>query len=105
MTINGYDFHFTYTVGAFCAIADLHLPKPKTRADQCKTIMQMAVIMSKEYEDKKKVEDPSYKVRYLTREEVKALSIGDVEERLAPEVDDAVKEGTRRTVEAEPSKN
>lgn len=105
MTINGYDFHFAYTVGAFCMIADLNLPKPKNRADQCKVIMQMAVIMSKAYEDKKKVEDPAYKVRYLTREEVNALSIDDVIERLAPEVDDAVKEGKHRTVEAEPSKN
>lgn len=105
MTINGYDYHFAYTVGAFCAIAELNLPKPKTLADQCKVIIQMAPIMSKAWEDKQKVEDPSYKVRYLTREEVNALSIDDVIHRLMPEVDDAVKEGTHRTVEAEPSKN
>ena len=105
MTINGYDYHFAYTVGAFCTIADLNLPKPKTLADQCKVVTQMAVIMSKAYEDKKKVEDPSYQVRYLTREEVGSLSIEDVTRQLMPEVDDAVKEGTHRTVEAEPSKN
>ena len=105
MTINGYDYHFAYTVGAFCAIADLNLPKPKTLADQCKVVTQMAVIMSKSYEDKKQVEDPSYQVRYLTRKEVDSLSIDEVIHHLAPEVDDAVKEGTHRTVEAEPSKN
>lgn len=105
MTINGYDFHFAYTVGAFCTIAELNLPKPKSMADQCRVISQMAVIMSKAYEDKKKVEDPSYTVRYLTREEVNALSIDEVIYQLSPEVDDAVKEGTHRTVEAQPSKN
>lgn len=105
MTINGYDYHFAYTVGAFCAIAELNLPKPKTLADQCKIVIQMAPIMSKAWEDKQKLEDPSYKVRYLTREEVSALSIDDVIHRLSPEVDDAVKEGTFRTVEAVPSKN
>ena len=105
MTINGYDYHFAYTVGAFCAIADLGLPAPKTLADQCKIGMQMAVIMSKAYEDKQKVDDPTYVVRYLTREEVQSLSIDEVIHQLLPEVDDAVKEGKHRTVEAEPSKN
>lgn len=105
MTINGYEFHFAYTAGAFCDIAELNLPKPKTLADQCKIIMRMAVIMSKAYEDKQKVDDPTYKVRYLTREEVSALSVDDVIYRLSPEVDEAVKEGTHRSVEAEPTKN
>lgn len=105
MTINGYEYHFAYTVGAFCAIADLNLPKPKTLADQCKVITQMAVIMSKAWEDRQRVENLSYQVRYLTREEVNALDIDSVIHRLSPEIDDAVKEGTHRTVEAEPSKN
>lgn len=105
MTINGYDFHFAYTVGAFCTIADLNLPKPKTLADQCKVITQMAVVMSKAYEDKARIEDPSRKVRYLTRDEVNALSIEDVIKILTPEINAAVEEGTSRTVEAEPTKN
>ena len=105
MVINGYDYHFAYTVGAFCAIADLKLPVPKIMADQCKIIMQMAVIMSKAYEDKQKVEDPSYKVRYLTREEVSALTVNEVINQLSPEVDAAVKIGKYRTVEAETLKN
>lgn len=105
MIINGYEFHFAYTVGAFCSIAEMDLPKPKTMSEQCKVIMRMAVIMSKAYEDKQKVEDPAYKARYLTREEVSALSIDEVINQLSPEIDDAVKEGAHRTVEAEPVKN
>ena len=105
MIINGHEHHFAYTVGAFCTIADLKMEKPRTMADQCKVVMQMAVVMSKAYEDKQKLEDPAYNRRYLTREEVSALSIEEVINQLMPEVDAAVKEGSFRTVEAEPSKN
>lgn len=105
MDINGYDFNFAYTVGAYCDIADLKLGKPRTLADQCKIITQMAVIMSKAYEDKQKVADPAYKVRYLTMQEVRALSIDQVVDELSPEVDAAVAIGQRRTVEAEAEKN
>ena len=105
MIINGQEYHFAYTVGAFCTIADMKLEKPKTMADQCKVVMQMAVVMSKAYEDKKKLYDPAYNRRYLTREEVNALSINEVINQLSPEIDAAVKEGSFRTVEAEPSKN
>lgn len=105
MQINGYDYHFSYTVGAYCAIADLHLTPAKTMAEQCKIITQMAIIMSKAYEDARKVEDPAYVVRYLRPEEVSALSIADVIEVLAPEVDAAVAAGSYRTVEAKEPKN
>lgn len=105
MIINNREYHFAYTVGAFCAIAEMNLPKPQTMADQCKVIMRMAVVMSKAYEDKQRVEDPSYQVHYLTREEVSALSIDEVINQLSPEIDAAVREGTNRTVEAEPGKN
>ena len=105
MIINNHEFHFAYTVGAFCTIAEMDLPIPQGLADQCKVITRMAVVMSKAYEDKKRVEDPAYKVRYLTREEVSALSIDEVITQLSPEINEAVTEGTRRTVEAEPGKN
>lgn len=102
MLINGYDFHFAYTTGAYCDIFDLHLAPAKTAAEQCKVISQMAVIMSKAYEDRKKVADPSYVPRYLTLAEVRSLSIQEVVDVLTPEVDGAVAEGKYRTVESEP---
>lgn len=105
MQINGYDFHFAYTVGAFCDIADLHLEPAKTLPGQCKTICQMAVVMSKAYEDKKTLEDDGYTPRYLTMKEVRALSVNEVADMLTPEVDQAVADGKYRTVEAEPVKN
>ncbi len=105
MLINGYDYHFAYTTGAYCDIYDLHLAPVKTMPEQCKVITQMAVIMSKAYEDRKKVEDPSYKPRYLTMAEVRSLSIQDTIDKLVPEVDGAVAEGKYRSVESEPVKN
>lgn len=105
MIINGHEYHFAYTVGAYCTIADMNFDRPRSKADQCKIIMRMAVIMSKAYEDRKRVEDPSYKVHYLTREEVSALSIEEVVKKLSTEIDEAVRKGKTRTVEAEPGKN
>lgn len=105
MLINGYDYHFAYTTGAYCDIYDLHLTPPKTMPEQCKVIAQMAVIMSKAYEDRKKVEDPSYEPRYLTLAEVRTLSVQETVDILVPEVDGAVAEGKYRTVESEPLKN
>jgi hypothetical protein len=104
MNINGYDYHFAYTVGAFCDISDLHLERPKTMAEQCKVITQMAVIMSKAYEDMQKLEDPAHEVRYLTLQELRALSVNRIMDELTPEVDSAVKAGAYRTVEAQPEK-
>lgn len=105
MLINGYDYHFTYTVGAFCDIYDLHLEPAKTLPEQCKVISQMAVVMSKAYEDKKALEEEGYQPRYLTLKEVRALSVNEVVDMLTPEVDGAVADGKYRTVEAEPVKN
>ena len=104
MLIDGYDYRFAYTVGAFCAITDLKLPVPKTLADQCKTIMQMAVIMNKAYEDRQKLANPSYTPKYLTRDRLNALDVKDIVNKLSPEVNDAVAEGKYRLVEAEPKK-
>lgn len=104
MQINGHEYRFAYTVGAYCSIADLKLDPPKTLADQCKITRQMAVIMSKEYEDKQRLVDPSYKCRYLTLAEVNAMSIQDVVEGLMPEIDSAVAEGQYRTVETKKDK-
>lgn len=104
MKIGEYDYHFIYTVGAFCDIADLHLAPPKTVPEQCKTVIQMAVIMSKAYEDKQKLNDPSYEPHYLTLAMARALSVKEVIEELTPEVDGAVKEGSYRTVEAQATK-
>lgn len=105
MQINGYDYHFAYTVGAYCAIAELKLGKPKTMVEQINVISHMAVLMSKGYEDKRKQEDPSYQVRYLTMEEVNLLSVAELLEGLAPEVNAAVEAGSVRTVEAKEPKN
>lgn len=104
MEINGYDYKFAYTVGAFCDINDLHLTPPKTLADQCKVVTQMAVIMSKAYEDRQKVNDPSYKTHYLSLEQVRALSPNEIVDILSPEVDSAVKEGSYRSIQTEPIK-
>lgn len=104
MIINGYNYHFAYTVGAYCDISDLRLDPPKTMPEQCKAVIQMAVIMSKAYEDMQRLADPSYKVRYLGLNEVRALSVKQVIDELTPEIDSAVKEGSYRTVEAQPEK-
>lgn len=105
MKIKDYDYHFAYTVGAYCDIADLHFAPPKTRPEQCKIIMNMAVIMSKAYEDRKALEDSKYKVKYLTMPMLRALSVTEIIDTLAPEVNGAVAEGAYRSVEAEAPKN
>lgn len=105
MLIDGYDYKFAYTVGASCDIDDLKFEKPKTIGEQRKMLAHMAVIMSKAYEDKQELEQPGYERHNLTLKQVRALSIPDFDEILASEVDDAVKIGRVRTVEAAPSKN
>lgn len=105
MIIDGYDYHFAYTVGAYCDIFDLHLNPAKTMAEQVKITGQMAVIMSKAYEDRKKLEDPNYKVNYLTLAQVRGLSINEAVDILMPEVNEAVKAGAYVSVEAETKKD
>lgn len=102
MLIDGYDYHFAYTVGAYCDIADLHLSPAKTLAGECRVITQMAAIMSKAYEDRKRLEDPDHTPRYLTLERLRALSINDIVDQLTPEVNEAVKAGSYVSVEAKP---
>lgn len=105
MNINDYDYKFAYTVGAYCDLMDLHLaPTAKTRSEQYKTIMQMAVIMSKAYEDREALNSSEYKVNYLTMPLLRSQSIQRIVDELAPEVNAAVAEGAFRTVEAEPPK-
>ena len=105
MLIDGYDYHFAYTVGAYCDLSDLHIEPPTTRAAQCKVIIQTALLTAKAYEDRQKCLDPSYKVNYLKMEQLRNLSVNDVFDRLAPEVNAAIEEGKYRTVEAEEIKN
>lgn len=100
MIIDGYDYKFAYTVGASCDIDDLKFEKPKTAGEQRKMLAHMAVIMAKAYEDRQELEQPGYERHNLTLKQVRALSIPDFDEILAREVDDAVKVGKVRTVEA-----
>ena len=105
MLIDGYDYKFAYTVGASCDIDDFKFGTPKTVGEQRKMLAHMAVIMAKAYEDKQELEHPGYERHDLTLKQVRAMSIPDFDEMLAPEIDNAVKVGKVRTVEAEVPKN
>lgn len=102
MVINGYDFKFAYTVGAYLALGDLNIDLSRP-AGKSKYMAQMAVIMSKEYEDKMHLENPEYTPRYLTMAEVRAMKPKDFP-KLSAEVDEAFRVGNEITVETEPAK-
>lgn len=104
MIIKGYDYKFLYSIGAYLAITSAKFPeKPVNTTDYIRTIFGMAVIMSKEYEDAKKLDNPDYETHYLTVETVKALPMHQFNQ-LAEEVNQAVLDGQKREVEAEPIK-
>ena len=101
MIIEGYDYNFLYSVGAYLAIRGAKFPSTsKDSVDQIKTIMGMAVIMSKEYEDSQKLYNPEYEPHYLRPEQLRALTMREFDQ-LSVEVDKAVKDGQIREVEAE----
>ena len=100
MIIDGYDYKFLYSVGAFLGISALKPPNSNDAADQIKTMMGMAVLMSKEYEDAQKLYNPDYEPHYLRPETLRALTMGDFKQ-LTAEVNEAVAAGQVREVEAE----
>lgn len=102
MIINGKNYDFAYTVGAYLAINDLNLPN-KTQADKIKTTIHSAVIMSKEFENRMKLDDSDYVEDPLTFDIVRTLEPYRLEE-LVMEVDAAVAAGTTLTVETESKK-
>lgn len=101
MIIDGYDYKFLYSVGAYLGI---HAAKfdsaSKDASDQIKTIMGMAVIMSKEYEDSQKLHAPDYEPHYLRPETLRALTMREFNQ-LHNEVQEAILQGQVREVEAE----
>lgn len=101
MVIDGYDYHFLYSVGAFLGFQAAKFPtRPKDATERIKTIFGMAVIMSKEYEDSQKLYDSSYEPHYLRPELIRALTMREFDQ-LTQEVDAAIKDGQLREVEAE----
>ena len=103
MIINGYDYKFLYSVGAYLAIQGAKFPQKPTTAEQAKVIFGMALIMSKEYEDAQKLYDPGYETHPLTAEILRSLPFREFG-KLAAEVDAAMAEGMERTVETDESK-
>ena len=101
MIIDGYDYHFLYSVGAFLGIRAAKFGgNSKDPVDRIKTIIGMAVLMSKEYEDSQKLQNPEYETHYLRPERLRALTMREFDQLMA-EVDDAVAAGQVREVEAE----
>ena len=103
MLIDGYEYKFLYSVGAFLAFESAKFPKKPSSGEQARIVVSMAAIMSKEYEDAKKLEDPEYRVNYLTVEKIRHMPFKQLEQ-LSVEVNDAVIAGSLREVEAEPLK-
>ena len=101
MIIDGYDYKFLYTVGAYLGIrAAKFANDSKDPVEQIKTIIGAAVLMSKEYEDSQKLQDPEYETHYLRPERLRALTMREFDQ-LTAEVQDAVVAGQVREVEAE----
>lgn len=101
MIIDGYDYHFLYSVGAFLGIRAAKFgSNSKDPVDRIKTIIGMAVLMSKEYEDSQKLQNPEYETHYLRPERLRALTMREFDQ-LTAEVNDAIAAGQIREVEAE----
>lgn len=103
MVINGYDYKFLYSVGAYLAIQAAKFPSKPTASDQAKVLFSMALIMSKEYEDAHALQNDHYVKHPLTPEVLKSLPLKDFQQ-LVDEVNAAMADGSERTVEAESAK-
>lgn len=66
MVINGKEYSFAYTVGVSCAKEERGIAKMSLT----NSLVEMALLMNKAYEDRLKFDDPEYKVNYLSREEL-----------------------------------
>lgn len=99
MIIRGYDYKFAYTVGAHLDIGDNQIAKTEPNANVKQSVAN-AIIMSKAYEDKCKLENPDHEVKYLTLAEVRAMSLPDLK-ILNAEVEEAFKRDAKVTVETE----
>ena len=102
MVINGYDYKFLYSVGAYLAIQAAKFPPKPTAGEQAKILFSMALIMSKEYEDAQALHNDCYVKHPLTPEVLKALPVKEFQQ-LVDEVTAAMADGSERTVEAESS--
>lgn len=78
MIIAGHDYKFAYTVSAYLALADLEVDQQRNKWLD-RHLIRMALIMSKAYEDRQKLLDPSYEPHYLTQEIIDALSLKDLQ--------------------------
>lgn len=103
MVINGYDYKFLYSISAFLALQGAGLPEPKTVTDRIKTVYTMAVLLNKAYEDAQQILNPRHEVNYLEPGLIKTLTLVQFDQ-LTAEVNEAVRVGKERTVEAEPIK-
>ena len=101
MVIDGYDFKFLYSVGAYLGFQAAKFPQnPKDASERIKTIMGMAVIMSKEYEDSQALYNSNYDPHYLRPEQLRAMTMRDFN-ALTEEVNKAIEDGQVREVIAE----
>lgn len=103
MKINGKEYGLAYTVGAYLEISDMKM-KPKTALDVNKMYIYIAVIMSKAYEKRKKLEDPDYEENCLTLDIIKSLDYKFMD-YIIKEVDKAFKEGGDISVKIQPKNN
>lgn len=103
MVINGYDYKFAYTVGAYLDIAELKIGVPKTKADDDRLYVYSALAMNKGYEDRLKLDNPDYKPQYLTLNMIRSLDYSRMPE-IRKEVDEAYAKGGLITVKTQPKK-
>ncbi len=112
MVVHGKERKFLYTVraaqeiAALCKDGDIsnlmELMENGSATGRMETIINILIILNKGYEQSKEFEEPGYKADFLTKEELECVPLKMLHE-LEMEAFEAFGEGTKTTVEVEPS--
>lgn len=102
MVINGQEYKFAFTIGAYLSMQDLHVDT-KSHMSKIHSVMQMAVIMNSEYEAREVLNNPKHKRKVLTLGMLRALDAYQLQQ-LSDEVDEAYLIGNNITVKTEKHK-
>lgn len=102
MKIGGYDYHFAFTIGAYLSLADMKIDTSGLMG-RTRSVLQMAVVMANEYQDRACLENPKHKRKELTLQMLRSLDAYQLKQ-LSEEVDQAYAEGNNITVKTEKPK-
>lgn len=103
LVINGHEYGLAYTIGAAVAINDLYPDGAPKGLRSGKYILDMALIMSNEFENRKKLDDPTYEKKPLDKALLYSLDFSE-RESVTSEVNAAYMLGSKRTVLTEEPK-